>query len=45
MAFGITWINVEQQSLSRASGTKSMGLNPFPGMNFLRRSLRDQDRG
>ena len=33
MAFRVTWISVEQQSLSRASGTKSMGLNSFPGMN------------
>jgi len=29
----VTWISVEQQSLSRASGTKSMGLNSLPGMN------------
>ena len=33
MAFVVTWISVEQQSLSRASGTKSLRLNPFPGMN------------
>jgi len=33
MAFRATWISVEQQSLSRASGTKSLRLNPFPGMN------------
>jgi len=33
MALVVTWTSVEQQSLSRASGTKSMGLNPFPGMN------------
>jgi len=33
MAFGVTWINVEHQNLSRASGTKPLALNPFPGMN------------
>ena len=33
MAFGVTWISVEQQNLSRASGTKPLAANPFPGMN------------
>src|SRR5262249_19461775 len=33
MAFGVTWISVEQQNLSRASGTKPLAVNPFPGMN------------
>jgi len=33
MTLGFTWISVEQQNLNRASGTKPLALNPFPGMN------------